>query len=139
MREAMLVVHFLGLALGVGTSFGFMFLGIAGSKLEQDERAKFAINSSALGRMGHIGLALLIISGGYLMTPFWGALTSLPLLMAKLAMVLILIVLVTLAGIGANKAKKGDAMAELKKIAVIGRLTLLTGVAIIILAVLVFR
>lgn len=27
MRDVMLIVHFIGLAMGVGTSFAFMFLG----------------------------------------------------------------------------------------------------------------
>ena len=75
MREEMLVVHLVGLIMGVGTSFSFIFLGIAGSKLEKEERLKFALNTFPLARMGHIGLTLLIISGGYLMTPFWGSFT----------------------------------------------------------------
>jgi len=40
MREAMLIIHFLGLAMGLGTSFAIMFLGIAGSKMDKEEGKK---------------------------------------------------------------------------------------------------
>jgi len=138
MREAMLILHFIGLAMGVGTSIGFMFLGIAGSKLEQEEAKKFMINSFALSRMGHIGITLLIITGGYLMTPYWGALTSMPLMIVKLALVLLLVVLIVVLSRAANKAKQGDA-SQVMKIRGLGNVALLTGIAIVVLAVLQYR
>ena len=139
MREVMLIIHFIGLTMGVGTSFAFMFLGIAASKMDREEGIKFSINTFVVSRMGHIGLALLIISGGYLMTPYWGALGATPMLIAKLALVVLLVVLVSLASITSNKIKKGATGAEIKRIGTIGRLTMLTGLAIITMAVLVFR
>jgi len=134
----MLILHFIGLAMGVGTSIGFMFLGIAGSKLEQEEAKKFMINSFALSRMGHIGITLLIITGGYLMTPYWGALTSMPLMIVKLALVLLLVVLIVVLSRAANKAKQGDA-SQVMKIRGLGNVALLTGIAIVVLAVLQYR
>lgn len=139
MRTAMLIVHLLGLAMGVGTSFAFFFLGRAGGKLEKEERLKFALNTFALTRMGHIGLTMLIISGFYLITPFWASLGSRPLLIAKLFLVLVLTVSVSFATIYAQRAKKGDTLSNLKKIATLGRVTLLSGISIVVLAVLIFR
>ena len=138
MRTAMLIIHFLGLAMGVGTSFGFLFLGIAGSKMEKEEGKKFTLNAFAMSTMGHIGLTMLIISGLYLITPFWGALGSMPLLVAKLALVLTLTFSVILASVYSNRAKKGDTGSNLKKVALLGRITLLSGIAIVVLAVLIF-
>ena len=138
MRTAMLIIHFLGLAMGVGTSFGFLFLGIAGSKMEKEEGKKFALSTFAMSTMGHIGLTMLIISGLYLITPFWGALGSMPLLVAKLALVLTLTVAVSLATVYSRRAKKGDTESNLKKVALLGRVTLLSGIAIVVLAVLIF-
>lgn len=66
----MLILPFIGLAMGPGTSFGHMFLGMASRKLPIEERIRFQMQSLALSRMGHIGLALLFISGGALRTPF---------------------------------------------------------------------
>jgi uncharacterized membrane protein len=138
MREAMLILHFIGLAMGVGTSIGFMFLGMAGSKLEQEEAKKFMINSFALSRMGHIGITLLIITGGYLMTPYWSSLTSMPLMIVKLGLVLLLVVLIVVLSRASNKVKQGDA-SQVMKIRGLGNVALLTGIAIVVLAVLQYR
>ncbi len=139
MREAMLITHFLGLAMGLGSGFAFMFLRIAGSKMEKEEGQKFALNTFAMSRMGHIGLTLLIISGGYLMTPHWAVLGSRPLLIAKLLLVLVLVFTVSLLSVYAKRAKKGDTEANLRKIASLGKVSLLSTIAIVTLAVLIFR
>jgi uncharacterized membrane protein len=135
----MLIVHFLGLAMGLGSSFAFMFLGIAGSKMEKEEGKKFALNTFAMSSMGHIGLTLLIVSGFYLITPFWGALAAMPMLIAKLALVLALTVSIIIMSVYSRRAKKGDTEAHLKKIENLGKVSLLTGIAIVVLAVLIFR
>jgi uncharacterized membrane protein SirB2 len=139
MRLAMLIVHFLGLAMGVGTSFALFFLGVASRKLDNEERQKFTLNSFSLSTLGHVGLTLLIFSGLYLMTPYWKTLAERPLLIAKLCMVLLLLVSVSLGSIYAKRARKGETEKNLKKIATFGRLSLLAGLIIITLAVLNFR
>ncbi|MGK2863934.1 MAG: hypothetical protein ACSLE0_18520 [Chitinophagaceae bacterium] len=139
MREIMLIIHFIGLAMGLGTSFGFMFLGIASSKMEQTEAQKFMLNAFALTKMGQIGLVLLIVSGGYLMTPYWKTLSSTPLLIIKLVLVIVLAALIGIISATAKKAKKGDTALHLKKIRPIGQLALITALAIVILAVYIFH
>lgn len=139
MRDAMLIVHFLGLAMGLGTSFAFLFLGIKGSKLDKEEGRKFAMNSSVLGTMGHIGLTMLIISGLYLMTPFWNTLNARPLLIVKLILVLVLTITIILSSIYSNRLKKGGSASNLKKLAVLGKVSLLTAICIVLLAVLSFH
>ena len=129
MRDGMLIVHFLGLAMGLGTSFAIFFLGIAKSKMD----------SSILSTMGHIGLSMLIISGLYLITPFWGALSVMPMLIAKLLLVLVLTIAVILAAVYSKRAKKGDTESNLKKLVFTGRVALLSGILIVILAVLIFH
>ena len=139
MRVAMLIVHFLGLAMGLGTSFAFLFLGIAGSKMEKEEGRKFKMNTAVLSTMGHIGLSMLIISGLYLMTPFWPTLNARPLLITKLIFVFILTTSVILAAVYAKKAKKANAETNLKKVAFLGRVALLSAIGIVLLAVLSFH
>ena len=139
MREAMLIFHLIGLSMGLGTSFGFMFLGIRASKMEKEEAGKFTINTFALSKMGQIGLVLLVVSGGYLITPFLSTLMMYPLLIAKLVLVALLIVLIILLDIAAKKAKKGDLKNQLNKIQVLGKVSLLTALAIVVLAVLTFH
>ena len=88
--------------------------------------------------MGHIGLALLILSGGYLMTPYWGVLGSQPLLIAKLTLVLTLVICIVIISMATGRVKKGD-MTGFKRIVTLGRVALLLGLSIVVLAVLVFR
>lgn len=139
MKDAMLIIHFIGLAMGLGTSLAFMFLGMASAKMEETERLKFSLNILALSRMGHIGLTLLVISGIYLMTPFWRSLADIPLLVVKLVLVLVLGALVGIISANSKKAKAGDTAMYLKKIATLGRFSLLTALTITVLAVLVFH
>jgi uncharacterized membrane protein len=89
--------------------------------------------------MGHIGIALLLISGFYLITPYWKVLTSTPLLMVKLSLVLVLIVLIAMINIAGKKAMNGDAERQFKKMKTMGKLTLLISVGIVIVAVNIFH
>ena len=89
--------------------------------------------------MGHIGITMLIISGLYMMTPFWKTLNARPLLIAKLILVLVLTVSIIVLSVYAKRAKKGDTEANLKKIATLGKVAFLTGIAIVLLAVLNFH
>ncbi|HEX7905113.1 MAG TPA: hypothetical protein VF487_14675 [Chitinophagaceae bacterium] len=139
MREIMLILHFIGLTMGLGTGFAHAFLGSITSKMSAEEAIKFRLHSLVLSKMGHIGITLLLISGFYMITPYWKVLSSMPLLIVKLSLVGILIVLITLIGIAARKAKNGDAVVQLKKMETLGKLTLLVGLAIVIVAVNIFH
>ncbi|MDZ7650538.1 MAG: hypothetical protein U5K54_27225 [Cytophagales bacterium] len=125
--------------MGLGTSFAHAFLGAATAKMTAAEVTKFRLHSLVLGRMGNIGIALLIISGLYLMTPYWAMLPSSPLLIIKLVLVVILTVLITLINLLATKANKIDAEGQLKKMEKFGKMTFLIGVTIVILAVYIFH
>jgi len=139
MRDIMLIVHFIGLAMGLGTSLAHLFLGIASSKLSLDEALKFRLHSMALSKMGHIGLVLLILSGGYLMTPYWESLHLMPFMIAKLILVVVLTGMILYIGKVSRLARSGEAEKQFKKIEPVGKLTLLTTLAIVIFAVLTFH
>jgi len=135
MKDIMLIIHFVGLVMGVGTSFAFIFLGRAKSKMEKKEGQTFSLNTLALGKMGQIGLLLLVISGGYLMTPHWQSLSATSLLTTKLILVFVLIVIVVIIRLLAKKAKSGDTEKQIKKIELFIKLALLTGLSIMTIAV----
>lgn len=135
----MLILHFIGLTMGLGTSFAHAFLGAATVKMSADEVIKFRVHSLVLGRMGNVGIILLVVSGLYLITPYWSILTTLPLLMIKLALVVVLAILIIMINLLAKKAMAGDAEVQLKKMAKLGKMTLLLGVSIVVLAVYIFH
>ena len=139
MRETMLVLHFIGLTMGMGTGFAHAFLGIATSKMSAEEATKFRMHTLVLGKMGHTGIGLLVLSGLYLITPYWKILPSSPLLILKLSLVVILLVILTLISSTAKKAQKGDAEVHLKKIQQLGKITLPLSIIIVILAIYVFH
>ncbi len=139
MRDAMLIVHFIGIAMSAGTSLGFLFLAKASKGLSPDEALKFRLNSFSLSKMGNIGLILLFISGGYLMTPYWKSLGSMPLLMIKLVLFLAIGAFIGIMSSKVKKAKKGDAETHLKSVSTLGNLAAITVLVIITLAVLSFH
>lgn len=139
MRETALILHFIGLTMGLGTSFAHAFLDRIISKMDKEEAIKFRLQAMTLSRMGYIGIILLVVSGAYLILPYWSTLPSNPLLILKLVLVLVLVILILLIGRGAKEAFKGNAEKNLKKIEPMGKLTLLIGIVIVALAVFIFR
>lgn len=139
MREFMLVTHFIGLAMALGAGFANLFLGSVASKLEPAERGSFMSKLIVLGRMGQIGLGLLLLSGFALLTPYWKVLGEMPLLIAKLSLVGLLLISVSRILFLVNKSKKENNPAIMMKIKPLGMLNFFLGITIVILAVLTFH
>jgi len=139
MRDIFLILHFLGLAMAIGTGFAGYFLLYAASKLEPAERGSFMAKTMIIMRMGQIGLGILIISGGALMTPFWSALSSMPTLIAKLALVGIQVVLILVVSRMAAEARKNNDPSMMQRMRPIRMLNFAIGLTIVILAVLSFH
>lgn len=55
--------HFIGLALGVGTSFAMLRLGASTRELPPEERSKFMQRAGVLSKNGSMGLGLLLLTG----------------------------------------------------------------------------
>lgn len=139
MREAMLFTHFLGLALGVGSGFANLFIVAANKNLPREEMPKFMFRLRALGYMGLTGMALLIISGGYLATPYWSILTSMPLFIAKLSLVVVLLVIVLLIDRQWRIALKSGDAKDLAPLPKLGKFAFPVGILILLFAVLQFK
>jgi hypothetical protein len=135
MRVAMLIIHFIGIALGVGAGFASLFIGSANKNLSAQERPAFMLRLRSLGYMGLTGLILLIISGGYLATPYWIALESMPFFIAKLCLLTLAIIM----DLHWRKAIKQGGGPNLAAIPKLGKLAFPIGILIIILAVLQFK
>lgn len=139
MRDLFLIIHFIGLAMGLGTSLAFMFLGMASAGMEKNEAVKFTMKTFYLSKMGNIGLTLLVISGVFLMTPYWENIGDNPLLILKLILVLVLGALIGIISATSRKVTETDSERHLNKIKILGGLSLLTALTIVVLAVLVFH
>jgi uncharacterized membrane protein len=139
MRDVMLILHFIGLAMGLGTGFAHLFLGILAAKMSPDEARKFRMHSLVLGNMGNIGITLLVVSGLYLITPYWKMLPESPLLIAKLTLVGILISILVMINLATARARRGNEEVQLKKMERLGKITLPLAIAIVVIAVTVFH
>lgn len=141
MRDLLLILHFIGLALAVGTGFAMMTLGMSTKDMTPADRGAFMRRASLVGVNGSIGLLLLIISGvGFLMT------SGVDLVMAagggmfhvKLTLVVILIAVFGYMQVLVRKFKSGDAAAA-AKLPVVSKVMLMLGLAIVVTAVLAFH
>ena len=132
MREPMLILHFIGLAMVLGAAIGLIFqrMGAAEESLAQ--------RSHPLMRMANWGLIVMFISGGALMTGLWGSLGSDMLLLTKL---LLFLVLAAFGGIISGKMRKaaaGDAV-QMAAAKGLSNLFLLVALVVVVLAVLRFQ
>lgn len=139
MRDAMLFFHFLGLALGVGSGFASLFLGAANKNLSKEELPKFMLKLRSLGYMGLTGVGLLVLSGGYLATPYWSILGSMPYFIAKLVLVVVLLVILIIMDVKWRRAIKNGGGPDLAALPKLGRLAFPVGIFILLFAVLQFH
>jgi len=139
MRDSMLIIHFLGLILGMGAGVTSFFIGITNQDIPREERPKFFLRLRVTGYLGLTGITLLILSGGYLMTPYWPLLTTMPTLMAKLALVVVLLVIILIMDSKWRGAIKNNGGPDLMALPKLGRFALPIGILIVILAVLTFH
>ncbi len=135
----MLILHIIGIVMGMGTGFAHTFLGNSMAKMKPDEAMKLCIQTLALTKMGNIGMILSVLSGFYLIIPYWNSLFENSLLILKLILVITLAVLITMINLFSTKVLKGETEVYLKKIEILGKFTMVIDFSIIILAVSVFH
>ncbi len=139
MREAMLFFHFLGLILGMGSGFASLFIGLYNKNIPKEEAPKFMLKLRSLGYMGLTGLILLIVSGGYLATPYWSIIGSMPYFITKLSLVVVLAVIAIQIDLRWRSAIRNGGGPDLAAIQKLGRFAFPVGILILLFAVLQFR
>jgi uncharacterized membrane protein len=142
MHDLLLITHFIGLALGVGTGFANLNLGLSTRDMEMPARVQFMLRTLSLAKNGSYGLLLLIVSGLGLMfergvpaTFAWGG----GMFHAKLTLVLVLIGLLGYMQVTIKRVKQAGGGPLMAKLPTIGRFMLLTSVSIVVFAVLAFH
>jgi uncharacterized membrane protein len=141
-RESLLFLHFIGLALGLGTGFAMLTLGLAARDMAPTDRSAFFLKAFALRRNGSIGLGLLILSGLGLLFLHGPAATFAAgggYFHAKLALVAVVIGLFGYSQALVKKARQEGGGAHLARLSAAGRYSLITTVAVVALAVMAFH
>jgi hypothetical protein len=137
-NQALLVLHFIGLGMGLSVSFGnIVALGLITSAAPPDKRV-LARFPPAISKVGQAGLALLWITGATMAYTKWSGIGSMPWTFhVKLtAVVLLTLVVVYITRLEA-RIHRGDAAAA-AQIQTIGKVASLCALTAIIFAVLTF-
>ena len=138
----LLMLHFLGLAVGVGASFALFTLRRASADLPEAERATFMLRALSVAKNGSYGLLLLLLSGlamFFLRGPSTVMAIGGPALHAKLTLVVILCGVVGYSQALGKRARVAGGGPALAKLAAVGNAVLGLGIAIVIAAVLAFQ
>jgi hypothetical protein len=136
--QFLVILHFIGLALGFTSGFGNMAVAGLIAKAAPPEKAILGRVPPALGRLGVIGLALLWGSGLAIVKYRYGTFAILPRpFIVKLSAVVLLTILVVYMQVLQARAQRGDASA-LSRIQVLGRFTGPLALIAVIFAVITF-
>ena len=136
--STLMVLHFLGLAMGLSTGFSNMVMAGLIAKAAPDEKAVLGRFAPAMSRVGAIGLALLWGSGIAIVLTRYGSFAILPRpFIVKLSAVVLLTIMVVFIHVLMPRAQRGDA-AAMARIQLLGRLTGPLALIAIIFAVITF-
>jgi uncharacterized membrane protein SirB2 len=139
---ALLIVHFLALALGVGATFAMFALRRASAGLEPAERTRFMLRALAVSKNGSYGFGLLLLSGlgmFFLRGPASVLAAGGPAFHAKLTLVVIMAGVLGYSQVLAKRAREaggGPSMAALPKVSTA---LLALGVCIVVAATIAFQ
>jgi len=133
-----MVVHFLGLAMGLSTGFANMAMAGLIRKAPPAEQAVLSRFPPAMSRIGAIGLVLLWISGLAIVWTRYATFSVLPRpFIVKIAAVVLLTIAVAYIHVLMPRAQRGDA-AAMARIQLLGKLTGPLAIIAIIFAVITF-
>jgi hypothetical protein len=136
--QTLMVVHFLGLAMGLSTGFANMVMAGLIREAPPAEQAVLSRFPPAMSRIGTIGLALLWISGLLIVWTRYGSFAIIPrTFIVKIAAVVLLTIAVACIHVLMPRAQRGD-QAAMARIQLLGRLTAPLAIIAIIFAVITF-
>ena len=138
LNQVLLILHFLGLAMGLAVSFSGMVMQGLIDKAAPADKAVLARFPPAMSRVGDIGLVLLWATGLTLVFTKWGGFGVMPWTFhVKLTAVVILTALIGYIHSLMRKARNGDAAAA-AQIKSVGRVAFLFALTAVVFAVLTF-
>ena len=137
-NQVLLVLHFVGLAMGLSVSIANGVMGGLIAKSAPEERAVLVRFPPLMSRIGKIGLTLLWLSGAILVQTRWGGFATLPWQFhVKLAAVVLLTLVVTYIHVQEGRMRRGDGSAA-SRIQAAGKTGALFALTALIFAVLTF-
>jgi len=139
MQTPMLILHFIGLALSMGSMIAFLVMRRSCSKVNSSESDYLLQNTKGVLKLSHIGLGIMFISGGALMTPYWSALAQMPLLHIKFTIFVLWYATLIALSIYMRKAQRSEMKLCNPRIGFLSYVSVLFGLIAISMAVLQFQ
>ena len=134
----LVIVHFVGLAMGLGSGFAQMIMAGLMTQASTQDKAVLARLPPKMGQVGVIGLALLWITGLSIVWLRYGTFSILPrTFIYKLVAVVLLTLSVAMIQVLQRRAGAGDT-AAMARMQTLGRLTGPLSLIAIIFAVITF-
>ncbi|MCP5072406.1 MAG: hypothetical protein GY947_03820 [Rhodobacteraceae bacterium] len=140
MLDLLKTIHFLSFSMGIGGGIANAILGAKLAQAEPEFSAKFAPVARVVGRLSFLGLILLWLTGGAMLSLAYDGWTGLPVMFwIKIGFVVVLTFAATLAQVlvlGAQVRKRAPNPAHMAKLGMA-----ITGSAVlaVVFAVLAFR
>lgn len=139
LNKLLLILHFLGLAMGFSVGLSNMVLSGVMAKAAPAEKAVLARFPPAMSRVGDIGLVLLWATGLTLAYTKWSGIGAMPWQFhVKLTAVVLLTLSVGFIHAQQARLRKGD-QAAAGRMERVGRLTMVLAVIVVTFAVLTFH
>lgn len=135
----MLIVHIFGIVLSLGSIASFLLVRPNISKINAPESVLIYSIIKKYLNWAFVGMGLMILSGGYLMTPYWEHLGSLILLQLKLVIVLIWMLALVFLNFNLRKALQLGYLVYDKRIKFLAVLSVALGMTVVSLAVFAFH
>jgi hypothetical protein len=139
LNKILLMLHFLGLAMGLAVPLANMVMGSLIAKAAGPEKAILGRFPLAMGKVGKIGLSLLWVTGVTMVFTRWAGFAMMPpLFNFKLAAVVLLSITVGYVISLEPRARKGD-MAAIARMEKCGKVAFGFALLAVIFAVLTFN
>ena len=138
-NKVLLMLHFLGLVMGLAVPFANIALATLMAKAAPNEKMVLGRFPFAMSKVGKIGLTLLWATGITMVFTRWKGFGNLPTMFHyKLGFVILLTITVGIISALEIKAKKGDA-AAIARIQTVGKIAMVFGLLALVFAVLTFN
>lgn len=139
LNKILLMLHFVGLAMGLAVPFANLVMAAVMAKASPPEKAILGRFPLVMSKVGKIGLALLWVTGVTMVFTRWAGFSAMAwTFQAKLTAVILLTIVVGYISMLERRVKKGDmsAMATIQKL---GKVAFALALIAIVFAVLTFN
>jgi hypothetical protein len=139
MKDIMLIFHELGLVLILGSAFIFLIMKSNLRYMQSLDVDRFYKISNKFRVMTYIGFGIMILSGGYLMTPYWSAFGSFPMIHIKMTIVIIWLLSMAVLGMSSKNLKHNFPIKYYSRLVLMYSLSLIFGIFTVIIATFSFH